>query len=164
LKHDRPSGWAAGGLSPGKARLRRRFEAPRRGNPARLIGSGTRRLQNEGLGEAYAGLKAAQTVGREIEARRLAEKLLRQCAADRGRLHEAVTREAAGRVDAVSDLPEDRVRVGCHVVEARPGAVDLRLGGRLVAAAQAGEPIVEQGRVDRLLEAPPRLWIAHRHN
>src|SRR5213076_2049067 len=97
-----------------------------------------------------------------VDARALSENLLREGAADCRRLHEPVAREAARRVDAVRDLAEDRMRVGGHVVEPCPGAVDRRLARGRVAVMETSEAVVEQRLVDALLEAPTRFGVNHR--
>src|SRR6185503_16606849 len=101
----------------------------------------------------------AQAVGAEVEARGLAEDLLRQRAPNCRRLHEAVAGEPARGVDAVRDLAEDRVRVGGHVVETGPGALDPGFAGRRVAVVQARKAVIEERLVNGLLEAPARLRI-----
>src|SRR5438105_3284374 len=77
--------------------------------------------------------------------------------ADGRRLHEPVTGEAADGIDPLRDRADDRMRVGGHVVEARPRVGDLRVAGGRVPVAKPHEPIVENRLVHRLLEPPARL-------
>ena len=101
-----------------------------RAGPARLRRKGTRacdlarrrsrRLRARRLRERGAAGEPLEPVRREVERRGAVEDLLGDRAGDCGRLHESVAGEAARGVDAVADPAEDRVRVGRHVVEARP--------------------------------------------
>ena len=112
-------------------------------------------------GSATSSLEPLEPVRAEVDRGPSPSRISSAIAcADRGRLHEAVAREAAGRVDAVGDPPEDRVGVGRHVVEPGPGLADPAAGGRREAVRQPLEPVVEDRLVDGRLEAPARLGVA----
>ena len=128
----------------------------RRGVRARGLASpGSRRRPRS----ARAGTASRSRLGLE------AEELLRQRAADRGRLHEAVAGEAAGRIDAVGDLAEDRMRVGRHVVEAGPRRArsspppPAGSGGASRSSRSANSDSSTSS-----FEAPARLRLDHREH
>src|SRR5215218_889687 len=100
----------------------------------------------------------------EVEARALAEDLLCDGAAHSRRLHEAVAAEAAGRVHAVGDRAEDRVRVRRHVVEPGPRVLDRGFRRAGIAVMEARQAVGEERFVHDLFEPPARLRVDHRQH
>jgi hypothetical protein len=89
-------------------------------------------------------------------------QLLRDRAADGGGLHEAVPGEAARGVEPVADRADDRVSVGSHVIEARPGTDDRGVCRPRITVRKPLAPVLNQVVVDDLLGRPPRGRLGHR--
>src|SRR6478609_2281813 len=83
---------------------------------------------------------------------------------DGRRLHEAVAAEPCGGVPTFPDRPDDRMGVGRHVVQARPGALDRRLRGRRVAIRETLANVLDERLVHYLVARPPRRRLAIRES
>src|SRR5437763_12936654 len=71
-------------------------------------------------------------------------------------------REAAGRVYAVADPADDRVRIRGHVVETGPGVDDRRAGDGRITLCKASTPVPDERVVDLLAARSARNGLRHR--